>query len=24
MSLFFYLSTFTINLCPHWRNRWDS
>jgi len=24
MSLFFYLFTFTINLCPHWRNRWDS
>jgi len=24
LSLFFYLLTFTINLCPHWRKRWDS
>jgi len=24
MSLFFYLFTFTINLCPHWRKHWDS
>jgi len=24
VSLFFRLFTFTINLCPHWRKRWDS
>jgi len=24
VSLFFYLFTFTTNLCPHWRKRWYS
>jgi len=24
MLLFFCLFTFTINLCSHWRKRWDS
>jgi len=24
VSLFFYLFTFTINLCPYWSKRWDS
>jgi len=24
VSLFFYLFTFTINLCPYWTKHWDS
>jgi len=24
VSLFFCLFTFTVNLCPHWRKRWDN